>query len=163
MPKSRKSKSRRLATKPTKALKELLALPSVLEPQHPKVPASAFDPYGGKPYLTTDYNERKEIPIMTGFLDYFPLACLEIAKVSAAGNAQHNPGEALHWARGKSMDQVNTAVRHMMERGTRDIDGAYHMAKAIWRLLAGFQIQLEKERGLPPSRGCTAHERDGLE
>lgn len=162
MSRSRKPKSRRsVSSRPTKALKELLTLPSVLEPA--KVPPEAFDPYGGKPYLTTDYNERKEIPIMTGFLDYFPLACLEVAKVSSAGNAQHNPGEALHWARGKSMDQINTAVRHMMERGTRDIDGQYHIAKAIWRLLAGFQIQLEKERGLPPSRGCTAHERAGLE
>jgi hypothetical protein len=39
-----------------------------------------------------------------------------------------------------------------MERGAKDIDGEYHMAKAIWRMMADFQIFLEQERGLPPSR-----------
>ncbi len=145
-------------SKASAKLKELLTQPTILDASKPS--PDRFDPYGGKPYLPTDYNERKGLPIMTGVLDYFPLALLEVAGVSFAGNAQHNPGEALHWARGKSMDQVNTAVRHMMERGTRDVDGKYHMAKAIWRLLAGFQIQLEQERGLPPSRGCTADQRD---
>ena len=39
-----------------------------------------------------------------------------------------------------------------MERDGKDIDGSYHMAKAIWRMMADFQIFLEKERDLPPSR-----------
>jgi hypothetical protein len=126
-------------------LRKLLSAPSVLEP---------------KPYFATDYNERKGIPIVTGLLDYFPLSAIEVAKVSAAGNAQHNPGEELHWARGKSMDQCNTAVRHIMERGGckrlgldgKDTDGTYHLAKAIWRLMAQLQLDLEEERGLGPSR-----------
>ena len=129
-------------------LRTLLRTPSVLEP---------------KPYFATDYEERKRIPIVTGMLDYFPLAMIEVARVSDAGNRQHNPGEALHWARGNSMDQCNTAVRHIMERGGcarlgltgKDTDGTYHLAKAIWRLAAQLQLDLEAERGLGPSRGST--------
>jgi hypothetical protein len=129
-------------------LRKLMRETSVLEP---------------KPYFSTDYQERKGIPIVTGLLDYFPLSAIEVAKVSAAGNAQHNPGEELHWARGKSMDQCNTAVRHIMERGGckrlgldgKDTDGTYHLAKAIWRLMAQLQLDIEEERGLGPSRGCS--------
>ncbi len=128
-------------------------------PQTPNSPASPallpVVPYEGKPYLPTDATERKGLPICTGVLDYFPLALLELARISKLGNDQHNPGEPLHWARGKSMDQADTAIRHIMERGARDTDGSYHMAKAIWRLLADFQIFLEQERDLPISRGST--------
>jgi hypothetical protein len=117
-----------------------------------------------KPYLPTDSAERKGLPIVSGCLDYFPLALLEVARVSVSGNNQHNPGEPLHWARGKSMDQADTAVRHVMERDWKDADGQYHLAKdgddqyhlakAAWRILADLQIGLERERGLPPARGC---------
>lgn len=113
-------------------------------------------PYGGQPYLPTGYDERKGIPICTGFLDYFPLACLEVAKVSKAGNDQHNPGEALHWARGKSMEQIDTAIRHIMERGNKDGDGVRHLAKAAWRIMAELQIECEQDLGLPISRGSKA-------
>lgn len=129
--------------KPSKALVELMQLPKIPGLEHI---------LSGKPYLPTDPAERKATPIVTGFLDYFPLACLEVSRVSVAGNAQHNPGEPLHWARGKSMDQADTAVRHIMERGALDTDGQYHMAKAIWRMMADFEIFLEEKRGLPPSR-----------
>jgi hypothetical protein len=108
----------------------------------------------GKPYLPTDAAARKGLPIVTGVLDYFPLALLEVARVSVEGNRQHNgPNSPLHWARGKSMDQADTTVRHVMERGGKDIDGCYHTAKAIWRLCADLEIEIEEERGLPPSRG----------
>ena len=103
-------------------------------------------------YLPTDPAERKGIPICTGVLDYFPLALAEIAKVSKAGNDQHNPGEAMHWARGKSMDQADTIVRHIMERGTADVDGQRHTAKAAWRILAMLQIEMEEVLGKPMSR-----------
>jgi len=107
--------------------------------------------------------ERKKFPIVTGVLDYFPSALLEVAKVSYVGNQQHNPGQPLHWARGKSMDQEDTTVRHLMERTvsedgnqtftlTKDSDGTYHMAKACWRMLAILQVELEKE-GAPIARG----------
>lgn len=117
--------------------------------------AERREPYDGKPYLPTDPAERKGLPICTGVLDYFPLALLEVARVSKAGNDQHNPGEPLHHARGKSMDQADTAIRHIMERGGKDVDGQYHLAKAAWRILADLQIDLERERGLPIARGAS--------
>lgn len=107
-------------------------------------------------YLPTDPKERKGIPICTGVLDYFPLALAEVAKVSKAGNDQHNPGQPLHWARGKSTDFADTILRHMIERGTVDTDGQRHTAKAAWRILAMLQIELEEALGKPMSRGSTA-------
>ena len=94
--------------------------------------------------------ERKEIPIGTGLLDYFPSALAEVAKVSKKGNDQHNPGQPLHWARHKSTDQFDTIVRHLMQRGTRDTDGTLHSAKAAWRALALLQEELEREAGFKP-------------
>lgn len=95
--------------------------------------------------------ERKDAPICTGVLLYFPLALAEVARVSKRGNDQHNPGEPLHWAREKSTDQLDTTTRHIVDHGTghvRDADGGYHLAKAAWRILAELELTLEKERGL---------------
>src|SRR6185312_4208739 len=39
----------------------------------------------------------------------------DAARVSYLGNQQHNPGQPLHWARGKSMDQLDAAARHEAE------------------------------------------------
>ena len=104
-------------------------------------------------YLPTDPTERKGIPICTGVLDYFPLALAEVARVSKAGNDQHNPGQPLHWNRGKSADFADTILRHMVERGGKDTDGMRHTAKAAWRILAMLQIELEEANNLPISRG----------
>ena len=120
----------------------------------------------------TDYEGRKAIPIFEGVIMYFPKALAAVAEVSHAGNAQHNPGEPLHWARGKSMDQYNTALRHMMDHRmgggridvagvgpqlegqkinngwkmeARDKDGVRHLAKAAWRVLAALQLDIEEE------------------
>ncbi len=95
--------------------------------------------------LPDDAAARKEIPIMTGVLDYFPAALAEVAKISKLGNDQHNPGQPLHWARNKSTDQADTIIRHLMARGTRDTDNARHTAKAAWRVLALLQEELEAE------------------
>jgi hypothetical protein len=102
---------------------------------------------------------RKTYPIATGVLDYFPAALREVAYVSFVGNQQHNPGQPLHWSRGKSTDQADTQLRHKMESynsdGTlaRDTDGTFHKAKEVWRALAELQIALEKE-GAPLARGA---------
>lgn len=103
--------------------------------------------------LPTDPSARKAIPMMTGCLDYFPAALAEVAKVSKLGNDQHNPGEPLHWARGKSTDEADTIVRHLMERGSLDTDGTRHTAKAAWRVLALLQKELEEAGLAPLSRG----------
>lgn len=96
--------------------------------------------------LPTDAKTRKETPIVRGVLDYFPDAIAEVARVSFVGNEQHNPGEPLHWARGKSMDQEDCLVRHLMERGTVDTDGLRHSAKVAWRALAMLQLEIEADQ-----------------
>lgn len=96
--------------------------------------------------LPIDPKERKGIPIVTGVLDYFPLAIVEVARVSKAGNDQHNPGEPLHWDRSKSTDHADCAVRHLLDRGKFDGDGQRHSAKAAWRALALLQEELEAEQ-----------------
>jgi hypothetical protein len=97
--------------------------------------------------LPTDAQERKDTPIVTGVLDYFPLALAEVARVSRAGNDQHNPGQPLHWAKEKSTDHADCIVRHLLERGSLDSDGQRHSAKVAWRALALLQIELEGEAG----------------
>lgn len=93
--------------------------------------------------LPTNKEMRKELPVMRGLLDYFPLACAEIANVSLIGNRQHNPGTELHWDRSKSPDHADCLVRHLMDRGTLDTDGLRHTAKVAWRALALLQLELE--------------------
>lgn len=99
--------------------------------------------------LPVDDKARKALPVFTGVVMYFPDALAAVAEVSRIGNEQHNPGEPLHWARGKSMNQEDTALRHMMDhgRGVRyDTDRARHLAKAAWRILAALQLDIEQER-----------------
>lgn len=84
-------------------------------------------------------------PVGTGVLDYFPDALVAVARVSYEGNQQHNPGEPLHWARGKSMDQDDTLIRHFLERGGLDSDGQRHSAKLAWRALAILQLEIEAD------------------
>jgi hypothetical protein len=95
--------------------------------------------------LTTDAKERKDTPIATGVLDYFPDALAEVARCSKAGNDQHNPGQPLHWAKEKSTDEADALIRHFLERGTRDVDGIRHSAKVAWRALALLQRELDAE------------------
>lgn len=95
--------------------------------------------------LPTDPAERKGTPITTGVLDYFPLALAEVARVSKAGNDQHNPGQPLHWAKDKSTDHADCIARHLIDRGTRDTDGQRHSAKLVWRALANLETELQEE------------------
>jgi len=103
--------------------------------------------------LPEDSQERKDTPITTGVLDYFPLAVAEVARVSKAGNDQHNPGQPLHWTRGKSTDHADCITRHLIQRGTLDTDGQRHTAKLAWRALALLQEELEAEAGFEPGGG----------
>jgi Domain of unknown function (DUF5664) len=93
--------------------------------------------------LPAQPQERKNIPIARGLLDYFPDACAMVAHVSFVGNQQHNPGQDMHWAREKSTDHADCIVRHLIERGTIDTDGLRHSAKLAWRALALLQSEIE--------------------
>jgi hypothetical protein len=99
--------------------------------------------------LPTEAKERKNIPIATGVLDYFPDALAAVAEVSRLGNEQHNPGQPLHWAKEKSTDHADCIARHLIDRGAVDKDGGRHSAKLAWRALALLQIEIENERSGP--------------
>ncbi len=103
--------------------------------------------------LPTDPKERKAIPIATGVLDYFPNAIAYLARVSKAGNDQHNPGKPLHWSRGKSDDHADTMARHFLERGSLDADNLRHTGKMAWRAMALLELELQ-EAGAPMARGA---------
>lgn len=90
--------------------------------------------------------ERKEAPVYSGVLRYFPDAILEVAKCSFKGNEQHNPGTKLHWDRSKSGNELDSLTRHLIQIGTRDTDGVRHSAKVAWRALAFLQKELELEK-----------------
>lgn len=101
--------------------------------------------------LPIDNKARKALPLWDFLMQYFPDAFVEVCKVAVVGNNQHNPGEPLHWAREKSTDQMNTAFRHLFDygRGTKlDVDGVLHLAKAIWRLSAQLQLDVEASRAV---------------
>jgi hypothetical protein len=104
--------------------------------------------------LPQDSETRKNIPITTGVLDYFPAAIAYIAMISKAGNDKHNPGQPLHWSRGKSNDHADCIGRHLEDRGFFDPeDNLRHTGKLAWRALALLQEELEREEGAPLSRG----------
>jgi hypothetical protein len=103
--------------------------------------------------------ERKAEPIHSGVLMYFPDALAAVARLSKAGNDKHNPGEPLHWARGKSTDQMDCAVRHVLTPEAIDPEtGEPELVAAAWRLLAQLQLLEEKRnaaRGVRSYSGVT--------
>ena len=88
--------------------------------------------------------KRKQLPIYSGVLKYFPDALAEVSKVSLAGNEQHNPKQPLHWDRSKSTDELDALTRHLLEAGKLDTDGIRHSAKLCWRALAHLQKEIEE-------------------
>lgn len=109
-----------------------------------RVPASP-DVADRRMILSEDAQVRKNTPITTGVLDYFPRALVAVAQCSKAGNDQHNPGQPLHWAKGKSTDHADCISRHLIDRHTVDTDGIKHAAKLAWRALALLETILEEE------------------
>lgn len=91
-----------------------------------------------------DSAARKEYPVYSGLVAYFPSALAAVAHHSYLGNEKHNPGQPLHWARGKSSDEADALLRHLMER---DYVGM------AWRALALLQKHLEAN-GAPIAPGA---------
>jgi len=89
---------------------------------------------------------RKDYPVFSGFLMYFPDAVMAVANVSKVGNDQHNPGSPLTWDRSKSIDEPDALMRHLIQSGTLDTDGLRHTAKVAWRAMALLQKEIENER-----------------
>ena len=92
--------------------------------------------------------ERKDTPIHSGVIKYFPKALAYVATVSKAGNDQHNPDKPLHWDRSKSGDELDALTRHLFDAGTMDTDGIRHSGKIAWRALANLEKELEQTEEL---------------
>lgn len=114
--------------------------------------------------LPTDSAARKEYPLLSGCLKYFPAALAGVAKISKIGNDKHNPGQPLHHARGKSGDHGDCILRHLTD--TEDLLAAAsrnpspltpygveqilaEASQLAWRALAYSQELHEKLAGAP--------------
>lgn len=93
--------------------------------------------------LPTSTEERNELPMADGCLDYFPLALAYVAHVSLKATQQHHPDKPMHWDRSKSLDDRNKIMKHLADTGTFDTDGVRHSGKLAWRALANLQKELE--------------------
>ena len=116
-----------------------------------------------KTSLPADSAERKNIPVYSGCIAYFPAAIAGVARHSKRGNDKHNPGEPLHHARGKSMDHSDCVTRHSMDIGDMEaaaergpplnpaeVEALLEEADALcWRALAWSQSLHEKYGGAP--------------
>lgn len=118
--------------------------------------------------LPVDSEERKRIPLVGGCLRYFPAALAGVAAWSRKGNDKHNPGEPLHWSRGKSSDHDECIIRHTLD--LEDLQAEYerngsrgellvelmleeHDARC-WRALAASQEFREKHGRAPLAPGA---------
>lgn len=91
------------------------------------------------------------MPLVDGFLLYFPDAALAVAEHSRKANEKHNPGEPLHWSKHKSHDHANCIGRHLLDMGPNwdQIDpefGSLHAVAVAWRAMALAQIAIEAKR-----------------
>jgi len=95
------------------------------------------------------HQERKDTPIFTGCMMYFPEALKYVSQVSLAGSKQHHKGKPMHWDRSKSKDETDALLRHLMDAGADgknlDDDGTLHAGKVAWRALAYLEKILEDE------------------
>jgi len=94
---------------------------------------------------------RKDTPVFTGFMCYFPRAIRYVAQVSLAGNKQHHADKPLHWDMSKSTDEPDALARHLVDCGPNwdnmDDDGILHVGKVAWRANAMLErVLLAKEK-----------------
>lgn len=103
--------------------------------------------------------ERKAMPVQKLLAEYFPDAIAAVARHSLKANDKHNPGEPMHWARGKSTDHLDCAVRHLMTPDAIDADTQeIELVGATWRCLAALQLREEARlaaAGIMPLSGQT--------
>jgi len=92
----------------------------------------------------SEAQKRKDTPVFSGVLKYFPNALKEISKCSKAGNDQHHPDKPLHWDMDKSKDEYDALTRHLIDHTIDpvDTDGILHITKVAWRALAGLERHL---------------------
>lgn len=116
--------------------------------------------------LPKDAQARKDIPIYLGFVTYFPDAMAAVAELSKIANEQHSPGQPVHWAKGKSQDELDALLRHLIDAQSedRDEEGVLHMVKVAWRAMANVQRMADRGENIfaeaprPPHRELHKHE-----
>lgn len=89
---------------------------------------------------------RKETPVYSGFMKYFPKAIREVSRVSYNATQQHHPTKEMHWDKGKSKDHLDSMIRHLLDvtdNNTEDGDKKEALAKVAWRAMAELEIYLE--------------------
>lgn len=95
---------------------------------------------------------KEKIPLYTVIVKQFPLALLEVAKTSKAGNKKYNLDT--DWMNFKRVENAefeykNAAMRHLFEEGLNqdmlEYGEVLHEAQVIWNLLASLQIKLENK------------------
>ena len=88
--------------------------------------------------VTDKAQERKKIPVYSGFVKYFPNAMKDVAVCSRIANEQHHAGKPLHWDMDKSTDELDAMMRHLIDHISEPIDddGIRHITKVAWRAMA---------------------------
>ena len=115
-----------------------------------------------------DDKQRKSIPLFEYLTRYLPKAHREVTKVCVVNNVRYNPERSpadINWARGKSPNQLGSALRHIMERQVDDkvfervppdvakltgIERIYVLAEAMWRIGAQLELDIEAEEVKKP-------------
>lgn len=90
-----------------------------------------------------DSDARKEYPVYSGFIRYFPAAMAAVAHHSFKGNIKHNPGQPLHHDRAKSGDELDAMVRHVMEHEVPGYED--ELISAAWRAMSALQKYRESQ------------------
>jgi hypothetical protein len=91
--------------------------------------------------------ERKQCPVYSGFIKYFPNAVISVANHSFIANQKHNPGEKLHWDKEKSTDEKDAELRHLIDvaKGNEiDENGLYALTAKAWRAMADLEREILK-------------------
>ena len=117
-------------------------LKAAIETVHENGPNPRINP--DRPALTANAQARKNTPLFSGCLAYFPLALAAVAALSQIAQVQHKIEGPLRWDRSKSDDEWDALARHLLEVGSYDTDGVRHATKVCWRALAGLQKELEQ-------------------
>ena len=98
-----------------------------------------------------DSAARKEYPVYSGFIRYFPAAIAAVAHHSFKGNLKHNPGQPLHHDRAKSDDELDAMCRHLMEHEIPGMED--ELIAAAWRAMSELQ-KFKESRGAPIAPGA---------
>ena len=112
--------------------------------------------------LPLDSAERKNFPLFSGLLAYFPAALAQVSNHSKVGNDKHNPGLPLQHARGVSGDHADCILRHLVDAAEYPAGSPQRVEELralCWRGLA--LLQEECELTFAPAAPAASFDRVG--